>query len=104
MRSRSVTIFIAVVMKRRSPAVGWWSASSSTHFSSISTSYAFTCRSRSMTSWASSLSRSMSARIDPADLILDQAAHGQQRLLERVQLFVEMALHDAFSALTRTGR
>ena len=30
---------------------------------------------------------------DPADLVLDQASHGQQGLLERVQLFVEMALH-----------
>ncbi len=31
---------------------------------------------------------------DPADLVLDQAAHGQQGLLERVQLFVKVALHD----------
>ena len=38
MRSRSVTIFIAVVMNRRSPAAGWCRASSSTHCSSTSTS------------------------------------------------------------------
>src|SRR5437762_1845401 len=63
MRSRSVTIFSVVVMNRRSIAVGWWSASSSTHFSSISTSQAFTCRSRSMTSCACGPSRSMSARM-----------------------------------------
>src|SRR6266513_3408386 len=62
-RSRSVTIFSVVVMNRRSIAVGWWSASSSPHFSSISTSQAFTCRSRSMTSCACGPSRSMSARM-----------------------------------------
>ena len=30
---------------------------------------------------------------DPTDLVLDQAAHGQEGLLECVQLFVKMALH-----------
>src|SRR5438552_4069381 len=30
---------------------------------------------------------------DPADLVLDEAAHGEQRLLERVELFVEVPLH-----------
>src|SRR5262245_35879399 len=63
MRSRSVTIFMAVVMKRKSLAAGWLRASSSTHFSSTSTSYWFTWRSRSMTSRARSSSRSRSARM-----------------------------------------
>ena len=46
-----------------------------------------------MTSWASVVSRSMSARHDPADLVLDLPAHGEQGLLERVQLLVEVPLH-----------
>ena len=29
----------------------------------------------------------------PSDLVLDEAAHGEQRLLERVELFVEVPLH-----------
>src|SRR3989442_1431462 len=32
---------------------------------------------------------------DPADLVLDEAAHGEQRLLESVELFVEVPLHGA---------
>ena len=28
-----------------------------------------------------------------ANLVLDEAAHGEQRLLERVELFVEVPLH-----------
>src|SRR3989442_6311293 len=62
-RSRSVTIFMAVVMKRRSPAAGWYRARSSTHFSSISTSYVLTWPSPSITSRASGSSRSTRARM-----------------------------------------
>ena len=38
MRSRSVEMRRLVVMKRRSRAAGWWSASNRTHASSIATS------------------------------------------------------------------
>ena len=39
----------------------------------------------------------------PADLVLDQAAHGEQRLLERLQLLVESAAASPSSAPSRTG-
>ena len=66
MRSRSVTILSAVVMKRRSLAAGWRSASRRRHMSSISTSVRFTSRSPAMTFSASDGSRSVSARTLPA--------------------------------------
>ena len=40
-----------------------------------------------------------------ADLVLDQPAHGEQGLLERFELLVEMTRHGRSSlASTRTGR
>ena len=38
----------------------------------------------------------------PADLVLDQPAHGEQGLLERLELLVEVAWHGGLP--TRTGR
>src|SRR5476651_1839317 len=61
MRSRSTTIFKAVVMKRRSLAAGWRRASRRRQVSSISTSIRLTSRSAPITSSASLESRSISA-------------------------------------------
>src|SRR5881392_3720596 len=92
-RSRSVTIFIAVVMKRRSPAAGWWSASNSTHFSSISTLGVHLPI--AVDDLLGQVAVALDERAhDPADLVLDQPPHGQNGLLEGVELFVEVARHD----------
>ena len=58
MRSRSVVIFMAVVMKRRSLAAGWCRASRRRQSSSISRSRMSTFRSEAMTSSARRESRS----------------------------------------------
>src|SRR6266850_689426 len=63
MRSRSTTIFSAVVMKRRSLAAGWRSASSRRQLSSTSSSSRFTSRSDPTTCSATFESRSESARM-----------------------------------------
>src|SRR5579883_856525 len=60
-RSRSVTSFSAVVMKRRSEATGWRLASTRRHISSQSSSSRLIWWSYSIMRWASSLSRSTSA-------------------------------------------
>src|SRR5919197_2454225 len=62
-RSRSVTIFRAVVINRRSLAAGCRSARIFRHWLSISTSNRFSSRSDSLTASASLDSRSVSARM-----------------------------------------
>src|SRR5262249_46960167 len=63
MRSRSVTIFSAVVINRRSEAAGWRRARIFRHSSSMSTSRRLTSTSPSFTCSPSSESRSVRARM-----------------------------------------
>ena len=98
-RSRSVLIFTAATIARRSAAIGWCSASSLKQRSSISMCRSLIGSSPTSTRSTSAASRSVKAAHRLAHALLGEAAHGEQPLLQRLELFLEMsddALHVRF--------
>ena len=109
MRSRSVTIFSAVVMKRRSDATGWRVREDAQAQLVDLDLEPVDLAVDSIVAWASSLSRSTSASHAVRDHLLDLRAHEQQLLAQRAQLGLVLAVGvlrgiAASASVSRTGR
>ena len=102
-RSRSVLIFTAATIARRSAAIGWYSASSVKQRLSTSMCSAFSGSSPARTRSMSVVVALDQAFDGQADLLLRQPAHFEQPRLELFELLLEMpddALRPAPSSRT----